>query len=212
VAIKLSATAAKARIIRVSLFNWFNIGRGMNQKNPEPCELAEIVYEKPLSGEFDEILFGSDRANTLWVKFSDKDGAGEWIGKFGVGGGGPGRVIKFAEPDQFIVSAGSFAYFVDATNRKLVGQYQNDAASEIIYDNERKNFIVAGLTDLQWVEPGGKLLFSRSVSVDGIWNLKIEGNILSGFAYKDYEDERRFWFDLDKLKILRWEKPWWKFW
>jgi hypothetical protein len=78
----------------------------MNQANQEPCELAEVIYEKPLSGAFEEVLFGSDRGNTLWVKFSDKNGINEWIGKFGVGGWGAGRIIKVTEPDRFLISAG----------------------------------------------------------------------------------------------------------
>jgi hypothetical protein len=184
----------------------------MNQVKQETCELAEQVFEKPLSGAFEEVLFGSDRGNTLWVKFSDKDGINEWIGKFGVGSRGAGRIVKFAEPDKFIVSAGGFVYLIDATNRKLINHYRNDNALEIIFDIKRKSFIVADYTDLHWIEFGGKILFSRQISVDGIYDLKIEGNVLSGQAYKDYDKVQKFWFDLDKLKILRWERPWWKFW
>ena len=195
----------------------------MNQNKPEPCELAEIVFEKPLSGAFEEVFFGSDRENTLWVKFSDRDGAGEWIGKFGVGSWGSGSAIKFAEPDQFMVSAGSVAYLVNATSRKLINQYQYDRAQEIIYDNKRKLFILADNADLHWAEFSGKILFSRRISLDGISSLRIEGSVLSGMAALDYEaSDKRFTFDLDELKILDWEtiptktsrnkKSWWKFW
>ena len=50
--------------------------------------------------------------------------------------------------------------------------------------------------------------FSQKIAVDGIRDLKIEGGILSGLAYRHYgeEYEERFWFDLNTLKILRWEK------
>jgi hypothetical protein len=194
----------------------------MNEPKPEPCELAEQVFEKPLSGAFEEVLFGSDRGNILWVKFSDKDGINEWIGKFEVGGSGAGYVTKYEEPDKFVVSAGGFAYLVDATNRRLMSQYHNDNALEIIFDCKRKSLIVADNTDLHWIEFGGKTSFSRQISVDGICGLKIEGEILSGLAYRNYDNEQRFWFDLDTLKILRWEeiisktpaekKIWWKFW
>lgn len=30
---------------------------------------AEVIFEKPLSGEFEEVLFGSASGNTLWVRF-----------------------------------------------------------------------------------------------------------------------------------------------
>src|ERR1017187_799816 len=195
----------------------------MSQTNQEPCELAEIVFEKPLAGAYEEISFGSDKGNTLWIKFSDKNGINEWIGKFGVGSHGPERVFKIAEPDRFFISAAGFAYLVDATERKLVNQYSNRNAHELIYDQKRQSMIVADYTQLHWIEFGNKLLFSRKIAVDGIRDLRIEGNVLSGLASSNYGDEeKRFRFDLDSLKILGWEKvssgifrskkPWWKFW
>jgi hypothetical protein len=195
----------------------------VNQATQDPCELAEIVFEKPLAGAFEEISFGSDKANTLWVKFSDKNGVNEWIGKFGVGGSGPERVLKIVEPDRFFISAPGFAYLVDATERKLVNQYSNRNACDITYDQNRQSLIVADYTQLHWIEFGDKVLFSRKIAVDGIRDLKIEGNVLSGFATSNYGgEEERFRFDLDSLKILSWEKvslkishnkkPWWKFW
>jgi hypothetical protein len=171
-----------------------------------PCELAEIVFEKPLSGEFEEVLFGSDRGNTLWVKFSDKDGSNEWIGKFGVGSFGPERVIKVAEPDSFFISAGGFVYLFDATKREVVYQYHNPVACDIIYDPKRQLLIVADYTQLHWIDFGNKVLFSKQVALDGIRDLKINGHILTGLAVENYEGhEKRFSFDLDALKILRWE-------
>jgi hypothetical protein len=67
---------------------------------------------------------------------------------------------------------------------------------------------------LQQIDFDGEIIFSKKIAVDGIRDLKIEGRILSGLAFKygNGEEEERFWFDLDKLKILRWERPWWKFW
>jgi hypothetical protein len=111
----------------------------MNQTSQEPCELAEVIYEKPLSGVFDELLFGSDKGNTLWVKFSDKDGINEWIGKFEIRGARSPNVSKYEEPDKFFISEGGFAYFVDATSRKLVSQFYKEDISEIIYDASKKS-------------------------------------------------------------------------
>ncbi len=186
----------------------------MNKFKSETCELAEIIYEKPLSGDFDELLFGSNLGNTLWVKFSDKDGINEWVGKFGVGGRGSGRIIKILEPDRFFISAGGFAYVIDATIRKLVWRYSEEDVLEMVYDVPKNLLIAADYTKLHWIDRENKVLAVKDVAVDGIRDLKIEGRILSGLAYRNYGDEKeqRFWLDLDKLKILRWEKPWWKFW
>jgi hypothetical protein len=111
---------------------------------------------------------------------------------------------------------------VDATNRKLVSQYCEQKARDITYDSKRKLLIVADYTQLHWIEFGNKILFSRKIAVDGIRDLKIDGNILSGLAISNYGgEEKRFRFDLEALKILGWEKAssrnsrskksWWKF-
>ena len=178
----------------------------MNDNHPEPFELAEIVYEKPLSGEFEEILFGSDRENTLWVRFSDKHGISEWIGKFGCGSSTASRVTKAIPPDKFFVSAGGFAYLIDATTRKLVNQYCEQNIRDAAYDGEKNLLIVADWTYLRWIQ-AGKEIFEKRIAVDGIRDLKIEERILSGLAVINYGgEEQRFKFDLDKLKILSWEK------
>jgi len=204
---------SKARIIRVYPPYSFNLRCGMNRNNPEPCELAEIIYDRPLSGAFEEVSYGSDQSNFLWVKFSDKDGAGEWIGKFSAGNCCGGLVIKMKEPDQFFIFAAGHAYIFDATNRIILSQSVHDEIRDIVFDPIRQVLITADLKNLYWMDWSGKILFSKQIAVDWISELKIEGNILTGLACKDYgDDEQRFWFDLDSLKILRWEKPWWKFW
>lgn len=195
----------------------------MNQVNQELCELAEVIYEKPLSGVFDELLFGSDKGNTLWVKFSDKDGINEWIGKFEIRGARSPNVSKYEEPDKFLISECDLVYLVDATNRKLIGHFKNERIRESVFDIKRKRIIGADYTHLHGIDLSGKIMFSKQIAVDWISELKIENNTLTGLACRDYGgEEQRFLFDLDTLKILRWEKipttksnckkPWWKFW
>jgi hypothetical protein len=186
----------------------------MNHDQHETCDLAEIVYEKPLSGEFDEIPFGSDRGNTLWVKFSSKDGVSEWIGKFGDANGRGSRcATKIAEPDKFFITAGGIAYFIDATERKLLRQFDKKNVLDMVFDAQKNLLITADWTRLNWIDSEDKLVTSKGIAVDGIRDLKIEGRILSGLAIADYGgQEMRFWLDLDTLEVLRWDKPWWKFW
>ncbi len=142
------------------------------------------------------------------------NGINEWIGKFEDGNSqGSRRVTKVAEPDRFFVSAGGIAYLVDATKRKLVRQYCKKNVLDIIYDGQKNLLITADWTCLNWIDPDDKILASKKIAVDGIRDLNVEGRILSGLAIENYGgEEKRFWFNLDKLEILRWEKPWWKFW
>ncbi len=184
----------------------------MNFGSKDPCELAEIIYEKPLAGVFEEKLFGSDRGNTLWVKFSDKLGIEEWVGKFGTGCSGSNHIEKVIEPDQFLVSAGGFGYLVDASQRKLLDQHFDDNCQGIAYDPKSKRFIVAGYTNLRLVESNKTVWTSERFAVDGIWDFKVEGRMVRGVAITSYGgQETGFSFDMDTCKI-KMEKPWWKFW
>jgi len=174
----------------------------MIQNNPEPCELAEVIYEKPLSGDFQEASFGSDLGNTLWVKFSDKNGIHEWIGKFADCGRGMRRVIKAVEPDVFFVSAGDFIYLVDATNRKTLNFFYGDQVNDAIYDPLTKCFIIADCVRLRLVEAGERVWSSKRVALDGIRDLKLKGRVVSGLALVGFEGkEKSFTFNLDTREV-----------
>lgn len=198
----------------------------MTAETALPIEFAEIVHEKPLSGAFEEVLFGSDRGNTLWVRFSDRDGAAEWIGKFGCGVSSSMRVTKVIEPDHFMIVAGGFAYLINASSRSLLNQHFEAFIQDIAYD-PKKNHFVAADTRLRVIEEGREIWASKRISVDGIHSMRIEGRILSGTTVVGYEgEEDRFSFDLDSREFLSgpdfssWDvalsqpikKQWWKFW
>jgi len=197
----------------------------MTSDTTAPIENAEIIYQKPPSGAFEEVLFGSDRGNTLWVRFSDRDGASEWIGKFGCGVSTAMRVTKAVDPDRFMVVAGGAAYLVDATRRQLLNQHIDAFVQDIAYDSEKNHFIAADVR-LRIIEDGREVWSSRRVSIDGIHGLTIAGRVLSGVAVVGYEgEEGPFSFDLNSREFLSgpdfsdWDvpapqakKPWWKFW
>jgi len=203
----------------------------MSTETTNPIDSAVIIYEKPPSGAFEEILFGSDHGNTLWVRFSDKDGIVEWIGKFGCGFSTVMRVTKAVEPDRFMVVAGGAAYLVDATRKTLLNQHCEVYVQDIAYDPIR-NHLVAGDVRLRMIENGQEIWRSKRISTDGIYDMKIEGRVLSGMAVADYEGkEEPFAFNLDSREFIygpdlsQWDvplasqksaqgksKPWWKFW
>jgi len=166
-------------------------------------DTAEIIYEKPYSGEFTEVPFGSDRENTLWVKFSDRDGIEEWIGKFGCGPKQVMRVIPAHPPDTFFINAGGFAYLLDATHRRLLNHYFDPFSDDIVYDPETGHFIAAA-TDIRIIENGEPIWTSRRIALDGISELKINGRILSGLAIVGYDEETEpFALDLDTREFIK---------
>jgi catechol 2,3-dioxygenase-like lactoylglutathione lyase family enzyme len=197
----------------------------------QPLERAEIVYEKPLAGSCDEELFGSDRGNTLWVKFSDIHDAVEWIGKFGCGHSSAMRVTKAAEPDKFMITAGGFAYLVDATNRTLLNHHLDQFTVDCAYEPRQNVFVVADGVRIRLVEAGKVIWASPRIALDGIRNLKVENGMVCGLATTGYEgEEEEFSVDLDLRKVTcatdysSWDsfqsaaplpvikKPWWKIW
>lgn len=191
-----------------------------------PGEAAEIVYEKPATDSLEEVSFGSERENTLRVHFHDRDGANGWIGKFGCGFSPTMRVTKVAAPDRFLVLAGGAAYLIDGTHRTLLNQHFAAYAEDIAFD-PKKNQFIAGDVRLRIVENGREIWTSRRISIEGIFNMKVTGRVLSGIAVVSAEgEEEPFAFDLDFREFLHgpdfssWDisstppkpKSWWKFW
>ena len=199
----------------------------MSNETAVPIEIAKIVHEKPPSGDFEEVLFGTDRGNTLWVYFSDRDGVSEWIGKFGCGFSPSMRVTKVIEPDRFMIVAGGFAYLVNATSRELLNQHSEAYTQDIVYDPIRNQFVSADVR-LRIIENGQETWSSSRISIDDIHNLKIEDRILSGTSIVGYNgEEGSFAFNLDTRGFISgpdfssWDAPappkpakksWWRFW
>ena len=174
----------------------------MSLAGKDPCELAEIVHEKPLDGVFEEKLFGSDTGNTLWVKFSDKDGVTEWIGKFGTSTSSSSRVDKVIEPDKFFISAGGFGYLVDATNRKLLNHHFEESTRDVVFDAQTNRFIVADFVRLRILDSGKVVWASERIALDGIRDLKMEGRVVRGLAVTGFEGEESvFTFNLDTFEV-----------
>jgi hypothetical protein len=170
------------------------------------CERAEIVFEKPLSGQFEEILFGSASGNTLWIRFFDPLELVEWIGKFDCGGFGGNKVTKTAEPDKFFVCAGGWVYFVDGTKRKLLGEpLREDCILDAIYDPVSGGVLAADWSTVSLIKAGTEM-WSVGMGTDGIRNLALQGKVLKGLGEFDYDgSEREFSLDLEtkKLKVGR---------
>lgn len=174
----------------------------MNKPGTDPCELAELVHEKPLAGLYEEKLFGSDLGNTLWVKFSDRYGICEWIGKFGTGNSASARVDKVTDPDKFFISAGGYGYVVDATERTLLNHHFQPFTEDVVYDAKADRFIVADALRLRVIESGEVVWTSPRIAVDGIRSLKLHARQIIGLAVTGYADEESaFTFNLDTLEV-----------
>lgn len=192
----------------------------------DPIGVAEIIQEQPLSGEYEEMLFGSDSGKILWVRFCDKNGVYEWIGKFGCGYSDSMLVKRIAAPDRFMINAGGFAYLIDASNRKLLNYHSEVCTQDIVCD-PKTNYLIAADIKLRIFENGREIWSSRRISVDGIHDMMIHNRILTGKTIVGYNgEESDFSFDLDRREFISapdlsaWnidrseakENAWWKFW
>jgi hypothetical protein len=179
----------------------------MDAASGDRVDTAEIIHEKPPSGEYTEVLFGSDKGNTLWVKFADRDGAYPWIGKFGTGQTTVMRVTQAVEPDRFFVVAGGFGYLVDATRRQLLNHHFPPYLAELAYDPVRDEFIAADV-GLRIVSQGLQRWASRRISVDWITDLGVRGRSLWGIAVVGYDNQKEaFEFDLDRREFKQGGNP-----
>ncbi len=166
-------------------------------------DTAQMIFEKPQSGEFDEVHFGFDRGNTLWIQFSDSESATVWIGKFGCGESQAMRVTPAGRPGWYLVVAGGFAYVLDATHRKLITHYLSPWIQAVAFDPQTNDFIAAD-TDLRIIHDGKEVWRSHRVSIDWIHSLRIEGRLLHGMAIVGYQDEEApFIFDLNVREFIQ---------
>ena len=196
----------------------------------EICQCAELVFEKPLSDAFDEVLFGSALRNTLWVRFFDEHGITEWIGKFDCGNFGGNKVTKAVAPDKFFVCAGGWIYFVDGTNRVLSEEPLCEGTIlDAFYDPIHKGVLVAGWSNISLI-CSREEEWSINTKTHGIRNLRLEGSILHGLGEFDYNgSESEFTLDLETKKLSigksrastlpvtaippqKEAKAWWRFW
>jgi hypothetical protein len=166
------------------------------------CERAEIAFEKPLSGQFEEVLFGSASGNTLWIRFFDPLEVVEWIGKFDCGEFGGNKVTKIAEPDRFLVCAGGWVYIVDGTKRKLLEEpLRENWILDAVYDPVSGGILAAGWSKISLIKAGTKI-WAVSMGTYGIRNLEWQGKVLKGLGEFDYDgSEREFILDLETKKI-----------
>jgi hypothetical protein len=94
--------------------------------------------------------------------------------------------------------------------------------------------ILQDLTDLTIIEPNGERWSTERISWDGIKNLKLEGNLVSGLSFDPLNNKKEwveFVVDLEKRNVkggsyrqyefkpigqnienVSEKKPWWKIW
>ena len=141
---------------------------------------AKIIHEKPLSGEYAEVLFYENEGNSLWVLFEDDETGSEWLGIFGCGSSTKMSVELASAPGEFFVVAGGFGYVVDALNRRVINSWKDTWICDLAYDAKTRRIVATDGIRLSVIENQKRLWAGPRIAIDGVGGLCFKQGLLHG--------------------------------
>ena len=159
------------------------------------------------------------------VRFYRSDDT-EWIANFQLGWTDLKEIYQLEDTSNLLVIACGTCYLMNPDETKPISVF--GVGFERVLKNEDGRLILQDQTDLTIIETNGNHWNTDRISWDGLKEVKIENNILSGLSYdpmNDADEWISFTVDLD-TKILTGgsyhkydikhkfgvKKPWWKVW
>ena len=166
------------------------------------------------------------------VRFFKSDGT-DWVANFKPGWTGLNAVYEFTDQQYILVIAGGTCYLMNPDEDKPKSTF--GVGYETVIKNLDGRLILQDLTDLTVIEPNGEHWHTERISWDGIKDLKLERNLVSGLSFDPMNDKDEwveFVVDLEKRNVKggsfrQYEfkpveesvqrkndtkKPWWKIW
>ncbi len=156
------------------------------------------------------------------VRFFREDGT-DWVANFKTGWTKYSNVFEIPETNKIVVIANGQGYIMTPDQQKPLKTF-GYAITEVITTND-KRFVAADITDLEIINRDATIWRSERISWDGIKDLVVNDNIVSGFSFDPMHDSDEwvnFSFNLDTKEIIggsyrRYEfeevkKPFWRFW
>jgi len=160
------------------------------------------------------------------VKFYKDDGS-TWIANFPQGLGTLSFVKEIPNNNSILVVAGGDGYLMNPNHTKPIQEFDYFADEMVERDDGR--LILASLTDIMFLDENAEIEWETGrISWDGIKDLKLEKNILTGYAYDvgmyDENNDDNAWvkftIDLETKEIeggcdfsgeVIERKSWWKY-
>lgn len=154
------------------------------------------------------------------VRFFKSDGT-NWVANFKPGWSTFTTICELNNSDNLIVIAFGTCYIMNPNNTKAIEAFGEYYCG--IFKASKYRIVLQELTELTIIEADGRYWFTERISWDGLADIKIESNIVTGLAYDpmcDSDEWVHFSYNLD-TKILtggsykKYEtinKPWWKIW
>lgn len=160
------------------------------------------------------------------VRFFKSDGT-DWVANFNPGWTECVFIKGYTDSESIIVIANGTGYLIDCENKKLIKILGFSINNILEIDDDF--FLISDDTGVQIINDKGIYWESPRISFDGIKDIKINNNILTGLSYDpmcDFDDwskfkinlitkeieggsYRKYYTDENKQKKL---KPWWKIW
>jgi len=158
------------------------------------------------------------------VKFYKDDGS-TWIANFPKGFNNFSCVKELKNSNNLLVVSGGEGYLMNPNYPEPIKDFYYSI--EEIIKRDDNGFVLATLTDIIFLNEYAEQEWRQNISWDGIKDLQIKGNLLSGYCYDIFlNDENRndFWikFTLNmdtkefkggcsKLEDFKERKPWYRY-
>jgi hypothetical protein len=135
------------------------------------------------------------------VRFYKSDGT-EWVANFQPGWTDLKHVIKLEKTSKVLVLAYGTCYLMNPDDTKPIAAF--GVGYSQIFKASHNRHVLQDQTDLTIIEPDGTYWHTKRISLDGLAEVNVENNIVSGLAFNpthDTEEWVKFTYDID-TKIL----------
>lgn len=153
------------------------------------------------------------------VRFYRTDGT-EWVANFQPGWTDLKQIIEFDNTKNLLVIACGTCYIMNPNDTKPIQVFGVGYSDIFSASNDR--LVLQDQTDLTIIEPDGSHWHTERISWDGLAEIKIENNSVTGLAFNPMNDADEwvaFKYDLDTRALtggsyysFEIKKPWWKVW
>jgi hypothetical protein len=153
------------------------------------------------------------------VRFYKSDGT-EWVANFQPGWTDLKEIIEFEETQNLLVVACGTCYLMNPDDTKPIEVFGTGYTE--IFKSSNNRLVIQDQIDLTIIEPDGKHWDTERISWDGLKEIRIDNNIVTGLSYDPMNDADEwipFAYDIDARRLTGGsyhkydkKKPWWKIW
>ena len=135
------------------------------------------------------------------VRFYKSDGS-DWVANFKPGLTRLNEIIILKDSPNILVIAGGECYLMPFKGSSPISVFGKDC--ETILKTADERFILQCHCDLIIVETNGTYWKTEQISLDGMKNVRLEGNVVIGLAYDPMDSSctwKNFWYNIDNKTL-----------